>query len=83
MTDKPTAAAREHMHKLANRGLKEPKLLTKEEVISLGQHVAKEHGRATEAEHEIARKAQHNPEGITAEEIKTLCSHVTGERTAR
>ncbi|AZV38198.1 hypothetical protein CFR75_15925 [Komagataeibacter xylinus] len=83
MTDKPTAAAREHMHKLAARGLKEPKLLQKEEVIAIAQHVAKEHGRASGTEHEIAKKAEHNPEGVSAAEIQALCAHVTGERTAR
>ncbi|GAB6966202.1 hypothetical protein JCM25156A_02390 [Komagataeibacter kakiaceti JCM 25156] len=83
MTDKPTAAAREHMHKLADKGLKEPKLLQKEEVIALAVHVAGEHGHATGREHEIAKKAQHNPEGVTAAEIQTLCAHVKGERTAR
>ncbi|MCE2564007.1 hypothetical protein [Komagataeibacter sp. FNDCF1] len=83
MTDKPTAAASEHLHKLAERGLKEPKLLQKEEVIALAQHVGKEHGRASGTEHEIAKKAQHNPEGVSAAEIQALCAHITGERTAR
>ncbi|AOX19896.1 hypothetical protein [Kozakia baliensis] len=64
--------ASDSLHDLARKATHSPKLLTKEEVIRLAQHVLKGGEHATEEEKEIAKKATHNPEGVEAEQIVKL-----------
>ncbi|AQS88513.1 hypothetical protein AA101099_0363 [Neoasaia chiangmaiensis NBRC 101099] len=61
---------------LGRKATHTPKLLTKEEVIRLAEHVLKGGEHATEEEREIARKAKHNPEGVEADQLVKL-----GERS--
>ncbi|BCI66599.1 MAG: hypothetical protein ABF968_03510 [Acetobacter sp.] len=60
------------LHDLARKATHSPKLLTKEEVILLAEHVLKGGEHATEQEKEIAKKATHNPEGMEASELALL-----------
>ncbi|MCK8636988.1 hypothetical protein CO583_00040 [Parasaccharibacter sp. TMW2.1882] len=76
----PTTASHEHkaphasssLHELARKAIHTPKLLTKDEVIRLADHVLKSGEHATDAERDIARKAHHNPEGLEASHITAL-----------
>ncbi|BCI67422.1 MAG: hypothetical protein ABF968_05730 [Acetobacter sp.] len=64
------------LHALAERAVKEPKLLTKAEVTELANFVLKGGEHASELEREIAKKAQHNPEGVEKSDIVTLARKV-------
>ncbi|BCK74705.1 hypothetical protein AA0242T_1648 [Acetobacter aceti NRIC 0242] len=64
------------LHALAERAVKEPKLLTKAEVTELANFVLKGGEHASELEREIAKKAQHNPEGVEKSNIVTLARKV-------
>ncbi|MCX8666728.1 hypothetical protein J3T99_03730 [Acetobacteraceae bacterium B3987] len=76
----PTTASHEHkaphasssLHELARKAVHTPKLLTKDEIIRLADHVLKSGEHATEEEREIAKKAHHNPEGLEAAQITAL-----------
>ncbi|MBV1836854.1 hypothetical protein [Acetobacter estunensis] len=67
------------LHDLARKAVHTPKLLTKEEVLRLAEHVLKGGEHASEVEREAAKKATHNPEGVTAEEIALLGKKTAGE----
>lgn len=64
------------MHHLAEKAMKQPKLLTKEEVEKLADFVHKGGEGATETQKEIAKKALRNPEGIEASEITALAKQI-------
>ena len=76
----PTTASHEHkaphasssLHELARKAVHTPKLLTKDEVIRLADHVLKSGEHATDEERDIARKAHHNPDGLEASHIMAL-----------
>ncbi|MFT8717905.1 hypothetical protein [Acetobacter sp.] len=57
---------------LARKAIHSPKLLTKEEIIRLSEHVLKGGEHATEEEKEIAKKATRNPEGVEGSELTKL-----------
>ncbi|MCQ9154304.1 hypothetical protein [Acidomonas methanolica] len=57
---------------LGRKAMHSPKLLTKEEVIRIAEHVLKGGEHASELEKEIAKKATHNPEGMEADELVLL-----------
>jgi hypothetical protein len=63
---------------VAARGLREPKLLTPDEIKLIAEYVAKE-AHATSVEAAAAKKALHDPSSVTEEELKTLSGHVLGE----
>ena len=64
------------MHALAERAIREPKLLTKTEVTELADFVLKGGEHASEPEREIAKKARHNPEGMEKSDIVALARQI-------
>lgn len=76
----PTTASHEHksphasssLHELARKAIYTQKLLTRDELVRLADHVLKSGEHATEEEREIAKKAHHNPEGLEASHITAL-----------
>ncbi|MBB2157440.1 hypothetical protein HLH33_14135 [Gluconacetobacter diazotrophicus] len=64
------------LHALAERAVKEPKLLTKAEVTELADFVLKGGEHASEQEREIAKKARHNPEGMEKSGIAALARQI-------
>lgn len=71
MTDRPPHQT-SSLHALAERALKEPKLLTKAEMTELADFVLKGGLHASEHEREIAKKARNNPEGVEKSDIVIL-----------
>lgn len=72
MSNHAVPHAASSLRDLARKAIDYPKLLTKEELIRLAEHVLKSGEHATPEEHEIAKKTLHNPEGMEGAEISKL-----------
>ena len=75
MTDKPPHETGS-LHALAERAVKEPKLLSRAEVTELADFVLKGGEHASEQEREIAKKARHNPEGMEKSDLVALARKI-------
>ncbi|MBE7728309.1 hypothetical protein [Komagataeibacter sp. FXV3] len=72
MSDDRVPHAASSLRDLGRKALHSPKLLTREEVIRLAEHVLKGDEHANELEREIAKKATHNPEGVEVDQLELL-----------
>ncbi|MBB2202232.1 hypothetical protein [Gluconacetobacter tumulisoli] len=72
MSHDPVPHVASSLRDLGPKAMRSPKLLTKEEITRIADHVLKGGEHATELEKEIAKKATHNPEGVVAEELAML-----------
>ncbi|WP_040509442.1 hypothetical protein [Gluconobacter morbifer] len=68
------------MREVAQKATHSSKLLTKEEIILLAEHVAKRVGSTTEEEREIAKKAIRNPEGAESHDLSKLGERALQDR---